>query len=90
MDYNALKEHIQSLIKDDMQPEEAEKIGGILHEVEQMEQEHKTLEESHEQLRGKYIQAIKQSSFNEAPKSAVSQNQLSFEDCVKNVINERG
>lgn len=90
MDLNGLKERIQNLLKDDTSPEDAQEIGAILQEVDSIEKERTELVQSQEQLRRKYIESLKQSSFGEEPKPAVDDShEVSFEECVANVIQER-
>lgn len=90
MDIQALRNHIQSLLKDDTSPEDAQEIGALLQEVDTIEKEHNELVASQEQLRTKYIESLKQSSFEKQPQDLQEQKVVTFEDCVQKVIKERG
>lgn len=88
MDYNKIKELIRSLVHDSTSTEDAEKIGQINQSIDEAEKEHNELITKHEELRGKYIKSITDTSFNEKPKEENPQPK-SLEDCLQEVIDNR-
>ena len=88
MDFNKIKELIKGLVHDSTSTEDAEQIGKINQELENAEKEHNNLIKSHEELRGKYVKAITDSSFNEKPKEENPQPK-SLEECMQEVIDNR-
>ena len=67
MDFKNVKKILSDLITDNTSPEDAEKIGGAIKEVENTEKEMVAFAEKHEELRQKYVNAVKNSTFKEAP-----------------------
>ena len=70
MDFKNIKKILSDLITDKTSPEDAEKIGGAIKEVEKTEEEMTAFAEKHEELRQKYVNSIKNSTFKEAPEEA--------------------
>ena len=88
MDFLKVKQLLQELITDSTSTEEAEKIGAISQEIDNQEKEYTDFVEKHDELRKKYISAIKDSSFKEAPKDENPQPK-SLEDCIQAQIDNR-
>lgn len=91
MDFSKIKELAKGLINDKTSTEEAEKIGKLTGEIEKLENEDKDFITKHEELRNKYIEAIKNSSFKGNPTDEKEEpaKPKSFEDCVNDVIANR-
>ena len=88
MDLSKIKEMLKGLINDSMSTEDVEKIGAINQELENAEKDYTELVTKQEDLRKKYIEAIKDTSFNQKPKE---ENPLpkSLEDCIQAEIEKR-
>ena len=90
MDYAKILESLKGLISENTSPEEAEKISGVVKEVEQAKQEHEDTLIKHEELRQKYIKALQNSAFSETPKEDPPEKKpMTFEECVEKVIAQR-
>lgn len=90
MDYAKLMESLKGLISEKTDPEDAEKISGIVKEVEEAKKEHDDMLIKHEELRQKYITALKNSAFNDTPKDdPQEQKPMTLEECIEKVIAER-
>lgn len=67
--YEAIREKVKTLLTSkDITPEQAELIGKISGEIDNAEAEDKKFLEKHEELRTKYIELVKTSSFPETSK----------------------
>ena len=88
MDFNKIRELIKGLVSDSTSTEEAEKIGKINQEVDNAEKEYEGLIKNHEELRGKYVKAITDTSFNEKPREE-NQEPKSLEECMQEIIDNR-
>ena len=71
-----------------MSTEDIERVGAISQEVDNAEKEYTELITSQEDLRKKYINAIKDTSFTEKPKDD-DPKPMSFEECVNAQIAKR-
>lgn len=91
MDFSKIKDLLKGLINDKTSTEEAEKIGKISGEIDTLENEQKDFVAKHEELRNKYIEAVKNSSFKGNPTDEKEEETKpkSFEDCVNDVIKNR-
>lgn len=89
MDFAKIRELIKGLVNDNLPTEEVEKIGAVVQEVDNAEKEFNDFVEKHDDLRKKYIEAVKQSTFNDKPKDEEPSEPKSFEECIKAVIDER-
>ena len=76
MDFKNVKKILSDLITDNTSPEDAEKIGGAIKEVEKTEAEMVEFANKHEELRQKYVNSIKNSTFKEAPEEAKEEPQF--------------
>ena len=85
---NKLKDLVKGLINDSTTTEQVEQIGGIVQEIDNMEKEYTDLLNKHEELRKKYIAAVKDSTFKEKPKDE-EQKPLSLEECISEEIEKR-
>lgn len=89
LDYAKIKETLKSLIKDTTSQEDAETIGALAKELEQAEADTNALLEKHEELRQKYINAVKNSAFSDSPKEDKPDAPLTLEECVQAEIDKR-
>ena len=88
MDWSKIKEGLKSLITDSTSTEDVEKITGIVKDVELAETESNDMLQKHEELRVKYIEAVKNTTFTEKPKEDNPQPKT-FEQCVQEQIANR-
>lgn len=89
MDYNALREMLKGLITENSTDEEVSKIASINEEINKAEQEANDLLTKNEALREKYINAVRNSAFDEKPKENQDSTPKTFEECVQEVIDNR-
>ena len=89
MDYAKLKEMLKGLINENTSSEEVEAIGNIANEISAAEKERDDLVQKNEALREKYINAIRNSAFDDAPKDNPDNTPKTFEECVNEVIENR-
>ena len=89
LDYAKIKEALKSLITDTTSQEDAEKIGAIAKDLDQAEAETNSLLEKHEELRQKYINAVKNSAFGESPKEDKPDTPKTLEECINAEIEKR-
>lgn len=65
LDFKNLRESIKALFGDEkLTPEQAESLGKISGQIDSMEKEVKDFQDSHETLRAKYVELVKNSSFD--------------------------
>lgn len=88
MDFAKIRELIKGLVNDSLPTEEVEKIGAVVQEVDNAEKEFNDFVEKHDNLRNKYIEAVKNSTFKEAPKED-NEAPKSLEDSIQEVIANR-
>ena len=88
MDYNQIKEILKGLITDSTSTEDVQTIGALVQELDNKEKEEADLLQKHDELRRKYIEAVKDSSFKDKPKEE-NQNPKSFEECLQEAIAKR-
>ncbi len=89
MDFNQVRELLKGLITDSTSTEDVEKIGKISGAIDELEKEELTLINSHEDLRKKYIDVIKDTSFKGQPKQEENPEPKSLEECMQEVISQR-
>ena len=89
MDFNKIRDLLKGLITDSTPTEEVEAIGKISGEIDNLEKEEKSLIQSHEDLRKKYIEVIKNTSFKGEPKEEQSQKPMTLEECFQAEIDKR-
>lgn len=70
MTYKEIKEALKGLINENTSEADVEKIGNIANEIDKAEEEHNELLTKNETLREKYINAVRNSAFNDEPKEA--------------------
>lgn len=88
MDFNQIKELLKGLITENTSTEDVQKIGAISQELENKEREEAELLQKHEDLRKKYIEAVKDISFEQKPKDEESKPKT-FEQCIQEEIAKR-
>ena len=88
MDFNKVRELLKGLITENTSTEEVEKIGAINQEIDNAEQEYTGFVEKHEELRKKYIDVVKDTSFKEKPKED-NPEPKSLEDCIQEQLEKR-
>ena len=89
MDLTKIRELLKGLIDDSTSTEKVEAIGKISGELDNLENEEKEFIQKHEELRKKYIDVIKDSSFKGEPQDENTQKPMTLEDCVQAEINKR-
>ena len=89
MDFIQVRELLKGLITDSTPTEDVEKIGKISGAIDELEKEELTLINSHEDLRKKYIDVIKDTSFKGQPKQDENPQPKSLEECMQEVISQR-
>ena len=89
MDFNQVRELLKGLITDSTSTETVEQIGKINAGIDELEKEELALINSHEDLRKKYIEVIKDTSFKGQPKQEENPQPKSLEECMKEVIAKR-
>lgn len=88
MDFNQIKELLKGLITENTPTEDVQKIGAISQELDNKEKEVADLLQKQDDLRKKYIEAVKDTSFMQKPKDEESQPK-SLEDCIQEEISKR-
>ena len=88
MDWNKLKEGLKGLITDSTSTEDVEKITRLAKDVESAEAESNDMLQKHEELRVKYIEAVKNTTFPEKPKEENPQPK-SLEECIQETLAKR-
>lgn len=89
MDFNQVRELLKGLITDSTSTETVEQIGKINAGIDELEKEELALIDSHEELRKKYIDVIKDTSFKGQPKQEENPQPKSLEECMQEVISQR-
>ena len=87
MDLSKIKEMLKGLVNDSTSTEEVEQIGAIVQELDNSEKEYTDLVTKHEDLRKKYIDAIKDTTFKQEPKEETKP--MSLEDAIQAEIEKR-
>ena len=88
MDLNKIKEMLKGLINESTTTEQVEQIGAINQELDNVNQEYTDLIAKQEDLRKKYIEVVKDTSFAQKPKDEPEQPK-SLEDCIQAEIEKR-
>ena len=88
MDLTKIKEMLKGLINDSTTTEQVEQIGAINQELDNANQEYTDLIAKQEDLRKKYIEVVKDTSFTQKPKDEPEQPK-SLEDCIQAEIEKR-
>lgn len=89
MDFTQVRELLKGLITDSTSTEDVEKIGKISGEIDNLEKQDKEFLQSHEELRKKYIEVIKDSSFIGKPKEEETPKAKTLEECIQEQIEKR-
>ena len=89
MDFNKVRELLKGLINDSTPTEEVEKIGKISGEIDNLEKEENDFIQKHEELRKKYIDVIKDSSFKPSNEDEDKEKPKSLEECFQEQIDKR-
>ena len=91
--YNEITESFKDLLKQNLTAENSEVITQLSTKLDELKQEHEKLEEENSQLKDKYVEYIKTTTFPEAPKNDVLDEPKSLDDAitdsVNKIINER-
>ena len=64
IDFKNLRDSIKGLFGENLTPEQAESIGKVYGTIDNMEKEIKSFEESHETLRTKYVELVKNTTID--------------------------
>ena len=89
MDFNKVRELLKGLIDDSTSTEKVEAIGKISGQIDNLEKEDKDFLQKHEELRKKYIDVIKDTSFKGTPKEEGNPEPKSLEECFQEQIDKR-
>ena len=89
MDYAKIRELLKGLVNDSTPTEEVEKIGAVVQEIDNAEKEFDDFVVKHDELRRKYIEAVKNSTFQEAPKDENQDQPKSLEECIQEQMSKR-
>ena len=89
MDFNKVRELLKGLITDSTPTEEVEAITRVSVAVDELEAQEQDLIKSHEDLRKKYIEVIKDTSFKGAPQEESDPQPKSLEECFAEEIAKR-
>lgn len=91
--YNEIHESAKDLLKQNLTADNSEVITLLSTKLDELEQEHEKLEEEISQLKDKYVENIKATTFKDAPKDEVLDEPKSLDDAiadsVNKIINER-
>ena len=88
MDFTQVRTLLKALITDSTSTEEVEAIGKISGEIDNLEKQDKEFIQSHENLRKKYIEVIKDTSFTGKPKED-DPKPKTLEECMQEQIEKR-
>ena len=88
MDFTKIRELLKGLVNDSLPTEEVEKIGAVVQELDNAENEFNEFVVKHDDLRKKYIEAVKNSTFKDAPKET-NETPKTLEDSIQEVIANR-
>ena len=88
MDLSKIKEMLKGLINESTTTEQVEQIGAINQELDNADKEYTDLVAKQEDLRKKYIEVVKDTSFTQKPKDGPEQPK-SLEDCIQAEIEKR-
>ena len=90
MSFTKAKELLKSLITENTTPEDAEKFSNITKEIEEEETNQVTFAEKYEDLRGKYVKAVMNSTFkDDGNHPGEDPKPKSLDECIKEVIDAR-
>ena len=90
MSFTKAKELLKSLITENTTPEDAEKFANITKEIEEEETNQVTFAEKYEDLRGKYVKAVMNSTFkDDGNHPGEDPKPKSLDECIKEVIDAR-
>lgn len=90
MSFTKAKELLKSLITENTTPEDAEKLANITKEIEEEETNQVTFAEKYEDLRGKYVKAVMNSTFkDDGNHPGEDPKPKSLDECIKEVIDAR-
>lgn len=86
-----LKEGIKSLITDKTSAEDAEKLGKLAGKIDEVERENKTLFESKEALRLKYVDLVTTASFGTTPNPEIESTKKAptLEECIAEELKKK-
>ena len=88
MDFAKIRELLKGLVNDSLPTEEVEKIGAVVQEIDNAENEFNEFVVKHDDLRKKYIEAVKTSAFQEKPQEEQEQPKT-LEECLNAEIAKR-
>ena len=90
MSFTKAKELLKSLRTENTTPEDAEKFANITKEIEEEETNQVTFAEKYEDLRGKYVKAVMNSTFkDDGSHTGEDPKTKSLDECVKEVLDAR-
>ncbi len=90
MSFNKAKELIKTLITENTTPEDTEKISNIVREIEEEETNQTKFAEKYEDLRGRYVKAVMNSTFkDDGNHPGEEPKPKSLDECIKEVLDAR-
>ena len=90
MSFTKAKELLKSLITENTTPEDAEKFANIAKEIEEEETNQTKFAEKYEDLRGKYVKAVMNSTFkDDGNHPGEEPKPKSLDECIKEVLDAR-
>ena len=89
MDFTKVRELLKGLITDSTPTEEVEAITKVSVAVDELEKQEQELIQSHEDLRKKYIEVIKNTSFKGTLNEEETPQPKSLEECFQEQIDKR-
>ena len=90
MSFTKAKELLKSLITENTTPEDAEKLSNITKEIEEEETNQVSFAEKYEDLRGKYVKAVMNSTFkDDGSHPGEDPKPKSLDECIKEVLDAR-
>lgn len=86
--FKKLKESLKGLINEKTSADDAEKIALVVKDVEKAESESIGLAVKYDEMRNKYVEAVKNSTFGKTGEEAEKVKPVALEDCLKKVLAE--
>ena len=89
MEYSKIREMLKGLINENSNDKDVETISQIVDELNTVEKENQELAEKHEALREKYINAVRNSAFNDNIEKTENDTPKTLEECIQAEIDKR-
>lgn len=89
LDFTKAKEGLKALLNEKTSKEDADKIASLSKELDDLEKQNQEDNQKYEDLKGDYIEMIKESGFKGKQSSITDDAPKSLEDCISEVIAKR-